>query len=441
MANGRESWNSYIGFIFSAIGAIIGIEDIWRLPYIAGVKGGGALLIAYIIILFTLGLSLFMVELAVGRYFKTSLVNVLFNIRKRFKFAGIVIMSITIILLSYYVVILGWVFSYAIIIGLANPSDKVPFEFDRYINSFYPIASFMIMTGLCFVIIARGVSRGIERVNKIAMPILLFLVVLLTVFSISLPGASRGIHFYLVPDFHRLTDANVWIAAFGQAFFSLSLGLGVMITYGSYLTERKSVINSSLIIILSESIIVITVGIIVFSTAFSSNISPLIGPSLAFETLPLAFSQIQFGNIMGSLFFILFLIAGVSSALGYFQVPIAIFQDTFRFNRRKAAIVISSAVLLLGIPSVLSYSPLHLRLLDTRVLDLVDTALGTYGITISAALLTILVTWFMDNKKIVDEINRYGRMKIPYWSMSVIKIALPLSIMIIMLFIPLSRII
>lgn len=432
---GRESWSTYIGFIFAAVGSTIGIEDIWRFPYVVGGHQGGTFLIPYITILCTFGLFLMMLELAIGRYFKTSVVNSLASIRSKFRYAGIGIVSVTIILLSYYIVVVGWVLALLIIsivnsaapeaTGSAGDYPYPSLNFDSFSNSLYPIGSFLFILLINCVIIARGIKAGIEKVNEIGVIILLCTIIPLTIFTIFLPGAEEGIQFYLVPNIHSLADPNLWISAFGQAFFSLSVGLGILLTYGSYLREKKSIINSSLIIIFSDIFIVIIIGLMIFSITFASNLNPSQGPSLAFNVLPLIFSHILFGGLIASLFFILFLMAGITSTIAYFQVPVAMLEDTFGLSRSKSVILIAFVVAAIGLPSALSYSSVHLTLFNIRILDLMDKAFGTYGISITAALFVILVTWFMDNRKIIDEINRYSSLELPYWTMTIAKYAIP----------------
>lgn len=444
----RESWGTYVGFIFAAVGSTIGIEDIWRFPYVVGVHGGGTFLVPYVAILCSFGLFLMMLELAVGRYFKTSIVNSLASIRKKFRYAGIGIVSVTILLLSYYIVVVGWVLA-LLVISIVNSTvtdvtsgtGDHPYpsiNFDSFSNSLYPIGSFILILIINCVILSRGIRAGIEKVNEYGVIILLCTIIPLTIFTIFLSGAEEGIHFYLVPNLHHLADPNLWIAAFGQAFFSLSIGLGIILTYGSYLHEKKSIINSSLIIILSDIFIVVIIGLMIFSVTFASDLDPSQGPSLAFNVLPLVFSHIYLGGLIAILFFILFLIAGITSTIAYFQVPVAMLEDTFGLSRFKSIILIAFIVAAIGLPSALSYSSAHLMLFNTRILDLMDKAFGTYGISIAAALFVILVTWFMDNKKLTDEINRYSSLKIPYWSMKIAKYVIPLAIILVTILAQLS---
>ncbi len=279
----REKWSSSTGFILASIGSAVGIGNIWRFPYIVGENGGGAFLIPYFIAVFLFGMPLMMLEFAMGRHFQTSVVPTFSTIGKRFRLAGFFIVLGMGMILSYYLVITGWVLAYSLffISGISVP-------FSAFTASYYPLLFFLISGGITFFVVMAGVRHGIERLAKLLIPLLFALLLLLLAFSISLPGAVQGIGFYLTPDFERLSDPLVWTAAFGQAFFSLSVGFGILLTYGSYMRDEK-IAKSAGIITVSDLLVAILAGIMIFPLVFSFGLDPAAGVQLAFVALPLIF--------------------------------------------------------------------------------------------------------------------------------------------------------
>lgn len=426
----RERWNSYPGFIFASIGAAVGIGNIWRFPYIVGENGGGAFFLTYIIVLFTFGVSFMMLEFVVGRYYKTSVVESMKKIHKRFRYAGIIIVGITFSILSYYLVILGWVLSFFFLMIFG-----INLSFNDYTNSLFPILSFLGISIINFIIIKADIRKGLERISKIAVLFLIGIIIPLTLLGMSMPGAEKGIKFFLTPDFAKSVTPEVWSVAFGQAFFSLSIGMGVLLTYGSYLEDiKKPLLKSSIIIILADLSIAIISGLMIFSWVFSHNLDPAQGITLIFQVMPSIFFELEFlGTVVGSLFFFLLFLAGITSSLSMFQVPISAIQDTFNYSKKKASYLILVLVLITGLPSALSYSQVKLSLNNIPILDIVEPVFGTYGIAISAAIFSIIVTWFIDKKKLIEQANLYlsrnSIIKIPGNIVYVIKFGLPILIM------------
>jgi neurotransmitter:Na+ symporter, NSS family len=416
----REQWGSHLGFIFAAIGSAVGIGNIWRFPYIVGTNGGGAFLVTYLIVIFSFGLAFMLLELAVGRHYKTSVLSSFASIRKRFKWAGLVMVGVTFTILSYYLVVLGWILSY-FVMAITGASSS----FDEYTASLFPIIAFLAILGINFVIIKMGVKKGIERISKIGVLLLIGLMIPLTIFGMTLSGAERGVEFYLTPDSTKLFETDTWAIAFGQAFFSLSVGMGVLLVYGSYIKSERPLFTSSLTIILADIAIAFMAGLMVFSIVFANDMEPDQGTSLVFRVMPSIFSAMDYGEILSMLFFFLLLLAGITSSISMFQLPVSTLEDDFRFSRNKASIVVALLLLLVGLPSALSYSSIGLDIGGSAFFDLVDTMFGTYGIAISAVVFSVVVTWFMDRKKLLEEINRHSPIVFPAWALTLVKIALP----------------
>lgn len=420
---GREKWGSYGGFLFAAIGSAVGIGNIWRFPYVAGENGGGAFLGIHLIVVFTFGLSFMVLEFALGRYYQTSVIVALQKIKKRFAWVGVAMVAVTFAILSYYMAVLGWILSY-----FAMYATGTVVSFEEYTQSWYPVLSFAVIAAVNYLIIRAGVSKGIETVSKYGILLFVAILVPLAAIGMALPGAGEGVAFYLTPDATALSDPQVWAAAFGQAFFSLSIGMGVLLTYGSYLGQKRSVLPSSLVIICADTVIGFVAGLMVFSFVFSSGANPAEGTTLVFKVLPQAFSAIELGAVIASLFFVLLLLAGVTSSISMFQLPVSALEDSLGFSRRKAASIIGIAAFVAGLPSALSYSPLDLSVAGAAVLDLVDDAAADYGLSVVGAAFAIAATWFLDKKILTEQVNLYSRFRIPAGLVSFARIALPVLI-------------
>lgn len=395
----REKWSSSLGFILASIGSAVGLGNIWRFPYIVGLNGGGAFLIPYFIAVFLFGLPLMVLEFAMGRNYKNSVVATLSAIRKRFRFAGLFLVFVMGMILSYYLVITSWVLAYSLffIIGVTIP-------FSEFTSSYYPLLFFLMSGIICFVVVRAGVKRGIEKLSKVLVPVLFGMLCILVVFSFSLPGVMRGIEFYLSPDFSKLFNPYVWAAAFGQAFFSLSVGVGIMLTYGSYMGEERIVKNAAVITV-ADLLAAILSGFVIFPIVFSFGLDPAAGVKLAFVTLPPIFQTMSFGSFWGAVFFLLLFFAALTSAVSMLEVPVATLIDSYGFKRKNATWIVSLIVAVIGLPSALSYTTLQLELFGKPLLDLKDFAFGTVGIIVSGLVLSVIAGWFLDQGIIIKAVG------------------------------------
>ena len=416
----REQWGSHFGFILASIGSAVGLGNIWRFPYIVGENGGGAFLLPYVIITIGFGLTFMVLEFAVGRYYQTSVLSCICNIGKRFKAPGIVIVGVSFAILSYYLVVLGWILSFTVFMIIGSDMD-----FESFTNSWLPVLSFVIVVGFTYVIIRRGITKGIENLNKIGIILLISLLVPLAVFGMLLPNAQDGLDYYLTPDFAKLLEPSIWSTAFGQVFFSLSLGVGILVTYGSYLKGKNSLLKSSMIIVLANATVSFVGGLMIFSIIFSFGMDPAAGPSLVLQVMPSIFSVMEGGAIIGIAFFVLLLIAGLTSAVSMFQVPVSSLEDFVGYSKAKSSSIIAILLLAVGSFSALSYSSANLELFGEPIFDLMDNTIGTYGLSISAIMFIVIVTWFMDRKKILEQVNLNSRVKMPIVIISLVKFIFP----------------
>ncbi len=417
----REKWSSSIGFILASTGSAVGIGNIWRFPYIVGSNGGGAFLFPYLIAVFMFGLPLMMLEFTMGRHFRTSVVPTFSAIRKRFRLAGFSLVFIMGMILSYYLVITGWVLAYSLFFILGKP-----ISFSLFVDSYYPVIFFLISGGITFFVVRAGVKRGIEKLSKSLIPLLFGMLFLLLASSLSLPGAVQGIEFYLTPDFSKLSDPFVWTAALGQAFFSLSVGTSILLTYGSYMQDEK-IVKSATIVTVSDLLVAMMAGLVIFPIVFSFGLDPAAGVQLTFVTLPPIFQEMNFGILLGAVFFLLLFFAALTSAVSMLEVPVATLIDTYGFNRKKATLIASIIIILIGLPSALSYTALKLELFGTPLLDLKDYAFGTIGITMAGLILSIIAGWFLDPKIIFEKIG--GGKKMQRLFMLIIRFFIPIILL------------
>jgi len=418
----REEWSSTLGFILASIGSAVGIGNIWRFPYIVGANGGGAFLIPFLISVLLFGLPLMVLELALGRSTGTSVVSAFRSIQRRFSVAGLAIVAIVSLILGYYLVITSWVLAYALSFTFNRPVD-----FGAFTDSYLPLIFFLLSGLAVFLTVRSGIREGIEKIARYLVPALIAILLFLVAFSLTEPGAIEGVGFYLSPDYSRLTDPAVWIAAFGQAFFSLSVGMGILLTFGSYLKGGDLFRNAS-IIAAADMLIAILAGLMIFPLVFTAGLDPAAGVNLAFITLPSAFMRIQFGMVLGALFFWMLFAAALTSAVSMLEVPVAALIDSYCYPRERATLLVFAAVMLLGLPSALSYTALKLEVFGTPFLDLADYAFGTIGLIVAGLIVSIVGGWFMGRTRIFAEIGGCGWQQKAY--MALIRYGVPAILLI-----------
>jgi NSS family neurotransmitter:Na+ symporter len=417
----REKWSSRLGFLLAGIGSAVGLGNVWRFPYITGQNGGGAFLIPYVISVLLLGIPLMMLEISVGRHFKRSVVSSMRSINGRLKWVGLFVVLVALLILSYYLVVTGWTFAYF----LYSLSGTEP-VFEEFTQTYDSLLFFVVVTVLMALIVTRGIRSGIERTNQLLVPAFVILLLLLAVYALALPRAVDGVLFYLTPDFAKLSDYSVWLAAFGQAFFSLSVGSGILITYGSYLDESVSLPSSMGIIALSDSFISFISGLVIFPIVFSFGFEPAAGPKLAFSTLPYIFAQAHYGSVLAVIFYLVLFFAAITSAISLLEVGVTVLVDETTLSRRKATTLLAGIVLLLGMPAALSYSRVGLQVLQMPVLDLMDPLFGTFAIILSALFISVSATWFVKKEVIATQINQNARWQLGEKIFPLIKFFIPL---------------
>ncbi|MCH7401021.1 sodium-dependent transporter [Belliella kenyensis] len=407
---GRGQWGSSLGFIMAAAGSAVGLGNIWRFPYITGENGGGAFVFVYILCVLLIGTPLLFNELALGRITGKNPIGAMKKASKNklWMIPGIMSVVICFMVLTYYSVIAGWTVGY-IITELIN----IPVDFEVFVETpkyIIPLTFFFMM--ITIIVILGGVSGGIEKASKLLMPVLFILIILIAARSVTLPGASEGIKYYLKPDFSKI-DGGVILAALGQAFFSMSVGWGLMVTYGSYLPKSSNLVSSGLWIGALDSFVALLGGLMIFPAVFALGLKPDVGPSLVFNILPQVFDQIPGGAIIGASFFLLLMVAALTSTISMLEVPVGYFIDEKKVSRKKAAWGVGIVAMIVSIPAILSsveesvFSQVTMKIgsiTKTGWLDIMDWTFGTLSVTVLCLLFAIFSGWSFKTSDLVDEI-------------------------------------
>jgi NSS family neurotransmitter:Na+ symporter len=408
----RAQWASKLGFIMAAAGSAVGLGNIWRFPYLTGENGGAAFVLVYICCVVLVAVPMLINEIALGRLSGKNPVGAVQKLGGNKLWIGLVgalPLIVTFIVLSYYSVIAGWTVGY---IFTSLFSIKTSFsEFIANPALVVPLGGFVILA-TAFIVLA-GVSGGIEKATKILMPMLFVLLILVIFRSVTLPGADKGIEYYLVPDFSKI-NGRVVLAALTQAFFSLGVGWGMMITYGSYLPKTQNIVTSSLWVSAMDTSVALLAGFMVFPAVFAFNQSPAEGPTLVFNVLANIFPQMPFGNIAGAFFFLLLFFAAITSTISMLEAPSAYFMDQKKWNRKKAACTVAIVAFAVGIPSALSTGAVDglsamqvdfLGVIKTGFMDIFDYLFGSLLMMLVVLSTCVYTGWFMKTELLVDEIE------------------------------------
>lgn len=402
----RGTWGSRVGFILAATGSAIGLGNIWRFPYVTGQNGGAAFVLLYVACVLVIGLPVLLAELSLGR--KTSLnpVGAFKSISpSRFwPWAGYLGVATGIGILSFYLVIAGWTLGYIVRTFLHSSGSFGEFVQDPVSE----IGYFTIFLALTTLVVLGGVEKGIERWSKFLMPALFALLVALIAYNLTLERAEEGIAFYLKPDFTKITGSTV-LAALGQAFFSLSLGMGTMITYGSYLSRKENIPFSAAAVAFSDTLIALLAGLMIFPALFSVGLEPSQGPALVFNVLPRVFETMPGGTFLGIAFFVLLAIAALTSTVSLLEVPVAFLVDEKKWSRKKAVLALAAVVFVVGLPSALAQGTseffTNVSLFgQTGFLDIMNFLFSDLSLPIGGLLLCLFVGWVWGVERSSQEI-------------------------------------
>lgn len=436
----REHWATRAGFILAAAGSAIGLGNIWRFPYMTGEHGGAAFMLIYLMAVLLLGYPLIVNEMVLGRVTQRDPVGVFKTLvpKSSWWLVGALAVFTGFIILSYYAVVAGWslAYVYKVVIAASVPGIDHAAVFKNHISSVWePVAWQFLFMAITVGIIAAGVVNGIQRWSTILMPILFVLLLVLIVRSVTLPGAEEGLAYYLKPDFSKVTGRTL-LAALAQAFFSLSLGMGAIITYGSYLKEKDEIPGSAAWVAGLDTGVALLAGFVLFPAIFALGFEPGAGPGLAFITLPAVFAQMPLGGLFGVLFFILLGIAALTSAISLLEVVTAWLIDEKGWSRRKAAICMGVVIFIVGIPASLGYSVLKdfsCPGLNKDLLDTYDWIANSILLPMGGLLTALFAGYIWGVTHAVHEVNK-GRKThaIGKWWALLIRYIVPVLIIFIM---------
>ena len=416
MDHKRGSFSGKIGFVLSAAGASVGLGNIWRFPYLAAKYGGAIFLLVYIILAMTFGYTMIIAETSIGRMTGKSPVGAYksFSDKPALRVGGWINAIIPILIVPYYSVIGGWVIKYLAeyLMGKAHLVAE-----DGYFSSFISngVSSelcFLVFTAMTLAIIFAGVENGIERVSKIMMPILVVLSLIIAVYSVTRPGALEGVKYFLVPNLDNFSWMTV-VSAMGQMFYSLSIAMGILITFGSYMKKEVSIEESTKNVEIFDTAIAMMAGLMIIPAVFAfsgGNPETLqAGPSLMFITIPKVFDSMGLGTGVGILFFVLVLFAAMTSSIALTESAVSTFEDELGWERRKATVIVGIVMLLLGSLSTLGYGPLaNVKIIGMQILDFFDFLTNSVMMPIAAIATCLLVSRVVGVQRIEEEVTQGG---------------------------------
>ncbi len=434
--NARGNWSGTYGFIIAAIGSAVGLGNIWRFPYLAGMNGGGAFVLLYLVMAVFVGVSLLVAEQALGRYTGTNAYGAFRSIHPKFAFVGTIAILANFLILSFYSMIGGWVI-YHLFASIVAPHTLTAEGFQTFSTSTaVPLLfqfAFMVLTGF---FVWRGISKGIEWGNRIMMPLLFLMLGLIVIRSLTLPGAMEGVRFFFKTDFSKINASTV-ISALGQVLFSMSVGFGIMLTYASYLGKDTPLSRSSWLVAMSNSLVAVLAGLAILPAVFSFKMEPEQGPGLLFVVIPEIFRQMSGGYFFGILFFLLVFFAALTSSISILEVPVSYLVDEHRLSRRKAVIVASSITSVLGIFCTLSMGSTlgWFKIYGMGIFDLLDFISNNLLLPVGGLMLCILVGYVWKPEKVLAEITLDGKHPFlgkKYW-LYLIRYVVPLAIVAILI--------
>ena len=408
----RENFGNRFGVLVAMAGSAIGLGNLWRFPYMVGEYGGAAFIFVYIICFFLLCLPILIAEITIGRRSQTNAFRVFHKLApgSRWNLVGILMVATPIIVVSYYSVIGGWSLEYFVKACSLDFSPGTGSEagfgdiFGSFISSVWaPVLYHTFYLLVTAAVVAVGVKSGIERFGKIMMPLLFVIMIVIAVRSATLPGAGDGLEWLFRPDFSKI-DASVCAAALGQGFFSLSVGFGIMLTYGSYISKKENIAVSSAYTAVSDLVFALIASCAIMPAVFVFGLDPSEGPGLVFETLPFIFSNMPLGGLVSILFFLALIVAALTSSISLFEVGVAYLMEEKHVSRKKACVIIFVLTWALGVLCSLSFGPLSdLKLFGNTLFDFFDKLSANYLMPAGAFLIVLFVGWRMKKSDVREE--------------------------------------
>ncbi|MBT8091472.1 MAG: sodium-dependent transporter [Gammaproteobacteria bacterium] len=413
-------WSSRMAFVLAVTGSAVGLGNIWKFPYIAGQNGGGAFVLVYLVCVIVIGMPVMMSEILIGRRGRRNPVTTMELLGKeeggsgQWRWVGMIGVVGGVLILSYYSVIAGWTLAYTVKsatgVFVDASAEAVSQNFNRFVGDWRLVGlchtAFMALT---ISVVARGVERGLEQAVRFMVPALLLLLLLLLGYSMTSGFFQQGVAFMFTPDFEKLTWNSV-LAALGQAFFTLSIGMGAIMAYGAYLPEETSITGASASVVAADTAIAMLAGLAIFPLVFANNLNPGDGPGLVFDTLPLAFGQMAGGVFFSTVFFVLLSFAAWTSAIGLMEPSVAWIVERFSRTRAQAAVMIGLLIWLIGLGSVLSFNVLaDVKFLAGTLFDNIDYLTSNIMLPSGGLLIVIFAGWVMCRNSTSDELGSSGR--------------------------------
>ena len=444
MENNSRGFTSNIGAILAAAGGAVGLGNIWRFPYMLGQNGGGAFLLVYVFFVILIGVPLMMTEFIIGRRSQSNVVGAYKKLspdHKGWMLLGVFGIVAAFLIYAFYSVVAGWTLNYIVLACGGKLSGQSPEAITTIFKSFtqgsfWPLLYQGLFLALTGAVIVMGVQKGIEKVSKILMPVLFLLLILMCVRSLTLgAGVKDGLAFLFHPDFSKLSGSSI-LAALGQSFFSMSIGMGAMVTYGSYIRKEDKLFNTSLWIAGCDSLVAILAGIVIFPAVFAFGMNPASGPELVYIVLPNVFNSMPAGSLFAIIFFVLLGIAALTSTISLLEILVAFAVEELHWKRSTASIVSTLLVFVIGIFCNLSFGPLKdATIFGKTIFDLFDLLTASYLMPIGALLMTLFLGWFFPKVEVKDELSNGGALKVKAFELYyfILRFLSPLALLIIII--------
>ncbi len=392
----RVYWSSESAFVFATAAAAVGLGNIWRFPYLAGENGGGAFIIAYIIAVIAVGIPLMVLEISAGRAERGSPIRTFRKIMKKAAPVGWLVVILTMIIMSYYLVITGWTLGFAV----ESVKGELP-SFSDFTNGYASLWYFFVVVAITSFVVARGVKM-IEWLSKIMMPALIAVILFLTAYSLTLEGRGEALRFLFSPNFSDFLSPTLWLLAFGQAFYSLAVGQGYLITYGSFMKKGTNLPRSAGWVAGIETSVALIAGLMLFPIVFTFGLNPAEGTELAFTTLPYAFTVIPLGALLAILFFCLFFLAAISSSIAGMQVVKTAVREEFGLSQVKATVASFAPIIPLGTLAALSFTPVELSMVGRPFLEILDMFAANQIVVTSGIVGGAIISWSISKEDLVE---------------------------------------
>ncbi|MDD2293196.1 MAG: sodium-dependent transporter [Bacteroidales bacterium] len=445
MNTSRDNFGSRFGVLVALTGSAVGLGNLWRFPYLMGENGGAAFIIIYLIFVFVLCLPIMYSEFVLGRRSQTNVFGAFKVLApgSKWSIVGLFGVLASISILAFYCVVGGWSIEYLVKALCFDFTRQGTVNYETMFSDFVsspvkPVVYHVIFLVMTAAICLGGVKKGIEKFAKIMMPLLFVMVIIIAIRSLTLEGASAGISYMFKPDFSKINSGTL-LAALGQAFFSLSLGCGTIMTYGSYVSKDENIMKCSVITSFSDTLFAIIAGCAIMPAVFAFGISPSEGPGLVFITLPRIFAQLPLGGIIAILFFLTLLLAAVTSSISLLEVVVTYLLEEFKIKRKTAVFLTFFLILILGTLCSLSQGVLSdIKLFGMTFFDFFDYVSSNILMPVGGLLIVLFVGWRLGKANLFDELTNSGKLKVPQWLLEItffiIRFLAPVTIAVIMIF-------